>query len=350
MIERVVDVNDPICGIMSAKNHEVIDVALSIYDPKGSYSRNAGVVMVSLLMNTDAAVSFHILHDETLSEENRMMLEKTALLAPSKSGVACRREIDFINVSDCFDNITKVDIDELCGICSRGCLYRLAMPELLPEIKEVLYFDCDIVVALDVEALWNTRLYERGYALAGVLDDVYRPLPELKTTKAAIKTDGRGLMRERYINSGVLLMNLEKMRREAGEKGTLLKRAAKYFDRFLPFLPDQDFLNAEYLGDIVYLDVKYNTDSKIDHFDKVFSIERIWHFSGRTKPWVAYTGSNADMLYWHYLSLTPWKDSVIETMFRALTNEKYCHRHSRDCIQRLKAQLKENIAHLFHLN
>ena len=150
MIERVVDVNDPICGIMSAKNHEVIDVALSIYDPKGSYSRNAGVVMVSLLMNTDAAVSFHILHDETLSEENRRMLEKTALLAPSKSGVACRREIDFINVSDCFDNITKVDIDELCGICSRGCLYRLAMPELLPEIKEVLYFDCDIVVALDV--------------------------------------------------------------------------------------------------------------------------------------------------------------------------------------------------------
>lgn len=63
----------------------MIHIALSVYDPKGTYSRHAGVVMASVLRNTDATVCFHILHDETLTKENRRRLEETANTPLSRS-------------------------------------------------------------------------------------------------------------------------------------------------------------------------------------------------------------------------------------------------------------------------
>ena len=57
---------------------DVIHVALSIHYTKGTYSPHAGVVMVSIFERTQSAVLVHILHDDTLSPDNRAMFAETA--------------------------------------------------------------------------------------------------------------------------------------------------------------------------------------------------------------------------------------------------------------------------------
>ena len=57
---------------------DTIHVALAIYDPKGTYSRHSGVVMFSLFQRTKSRVCVHVLHDQTLTEQNRAFLRETA--------------------------------------------------------------------------------------------------------------------------------------------------------------------------------------------------------------------------------------------------------------------------------
>ena len=47
-----------------------VHVVLAVYDPKGTYSQHAGVVMTSIFENTQSPVGVHILHDETLTEDS----------------------------------------------------------------------------------------------------------------------------------------------------------------------------------------------------------------------------------------------------------------------------------------
>lgn len=322
----------------------MIHIALSVYDPKGTYSRHAGVVIASVLRNTDDDVCFHILHDETLTDENRRRLEETAGTSPSKSFDKRHGKINFIDVSVSMEKCAGVDFDKICGRFSKGTLYRLMMPEIMPpEIDKLIYLDCDIVVTLDISLLWKYINENMKCSFAGVHEGRSHSLPKNVIDKTSVTTDKMGLSREYYINAGVLVMNLGSLRTERAEKAELFQRAVDYIDHFNPPLLDQDFLNAEYLGDILYLDPKYNFDPTDEIFDCIYTIEKIWHFGGHLKPWDALTGTNADMLYWKYLSLTPWKDELWESLFAAATNDKYYHRHSGGCVKRLKTQITEEI-------
>lgn len=318
-----------------------IQVALSVYDPKGSYARHAGVVLSSVLNNTYAPVSFHILHDDTLTLDNQAKLQKIIDCSNQHGSPDNINKIVFVNVTNYFDKIANVNMDELCGRFSRATLYRLVLPEILIDLKEVLYLDCDIVVSLNISELWKTHPHKECRALAGVLEDRGLPFPE-DVPRDVIKVNEIGLSKEHYVNAGVLIMNLEKIREESVVKGTLLNRAFRYINAYNPALLDQDFLNAEYLGDIIYVESKYNTDPTDKKYEDPFTIEKIWHFGGHIKPWVAFTGTNIDILYWTYFSKTPWNEDLVVSIFNAATNEKYYHRHSSSCILRLKKQLKAN--------
>lgn len=315
----------------------MIHIALAIHDPNGTYARHAGVVIASVLRNTGAPVCFHIMHDETLSSENRLKLEETR--AENCSGG--HSEINFIDMSAYFSNYPELDIDHISGVLTRGTLYRLSLPEVVVDVDKIIYLDCDVAVNLDVAQLWE-ECAAMDSALAGVRELNDLPMPDISLPKEMIKKDEYGVTDDRYINAGVIVMNLSKMRRESEEKGALFQRAVKYITEYDPQHKDQDFLNAEYLGDIMYLDQKYN-DMPFGDYDDVFNLERIWHFFSKGKPWNVVRGSNADMLYWQNLMHTPWRGELVESFYNAAVNGKYYHRHSRECIDRLLSQLIENI-------
>ena len=101
---------------------DVIHAALAFCDPKGTYARHAAVVMVSMFENTSSKLCVHIIHDNTLTEYNRAVFEKTAL----KYG----QELDFINVESLLDG-TSIDVSKLTIDGARGTLFRLLIPDLI---------------------------------------------------------------------------------------------------------------------------------------------------------------------------------------------------------------------------
>lgn len=325
---------------------DMIHIALSVYDPKGTYARHAGVVIASVLRNTNENVCFHILHDETLTKENRRRLEETANTSFSKSSREGHGTVDFVDVSTAFSSADDVDLEKISLRFTRGALFRLMLPDIMSHMDRIIYLDCDIVVTMDINDLWQKDL--KGHAFAAVplrnviTEDDALPLPSDSIKRSEIKTNAKGLNNERYINSGVLLLNLNKMRKTLSE-GTMFKKAVHYIVAHGSALPDEEFLNVEYLGDILFLERRYNADPGDESYDDVFSMHRIWHFGGHSKIWDAFSGSNADVLYWHYLALTPWKEELIPSMLKAGTNPKYYHRHSCGCVKRLKTQITEEI-------
>ena len=139
--------------------NDVVHVVLGVYDPSGTYSRHAGVVMASIFEKTRSSVCVHILHDRTLTDENRDKLQRVA--------DAYAQEVRFEDVSQAIMGVGDTALARGEKILSRGALFRILIPSLLSEEK-VIYLDCDVLVNLDVRELWDVPL--EGRLLAGALD------------------------------------------------------------------------------------------------------------------------------------------------------------------------------------
>lgn len=119
---------------------------------------------------------------------------------------------------------------------------RLFIQDSIQEEK-IIYLDCDTNVNDSLEELWNIDMQEKW--IAGVQD----PLPEyLKKAIGMKKT-------ERYINSGVLLINLKKWRK-IDFKNKVLQYMLEHNNNVIHH--DQGTINGICKGRILYLDPKFN--------------------------------------------------------------------------------------------
>lgn len=102
---------------------------------------------------------------------------------------------------------------------------------------KVLYLDSDLVIYKNIEPLYDTKV--DGYHFAAAGDYL-----------------GQFFINKKYINSGVLLMNMKKMREE-----DIFPKCRKMVVEKKMLLPDQTALN-EYCTQIKYLPSKYNEQNK----------------------------------------------------------------------------------------
>jgi len=314
---------------------EKIHIAVAFCDPNGTYCQHAAVTIASVFANTKSTVCVHVVHDETLTDENRAKLEELA--------ENFKQEIDFINVDPYLDE-DKIDVSKLSADGHKGTVFRLLLPEICAENK-MIYLDCDIVVTLDIAELWDIDL--QGKAVA-VVPDVWS-LEYNEGTKAWPKGYGKiwdmlGIKRGEYFNAGVLLLNLKKLR----EEYDFLKAVESFYAKFKNciFFADQDCLNHIFAKDKILIDEKFDrirfkntTESQINN--------SIWHFAGY-KPWADYERPNIDELYWKYYKTTPYcgnEKAFITAMARAFTSSQHYHRHSSDCVKKLRIQIWDNILH-----
>ena len=54
----------------------MIDICYGLYDRNGRYSKFVGTSMVSIFENTSEKITIHILHDNTLTEDNLSYLNE----------------------------------------------------------------------------------------------------------------------------------------------------------------------------------------------------------------------------------------------------------------------------------
>ncbi|MFD2966833.1 glycosyltransferase family 8 protein [Sphingobacterium bambusae] len=180
--------------------------------------------------------------------------------------------------------------------------YRLLLPDLLPQYDKVLYIDCDMIFRNDLSELYHRVDLDDNY-MAGVFEaTLEQQLAHMQVIGCAPGT---------YINSGLLLMNLKKLR----EDGMVAKFLEAATQEGLEF-PDQDVINQLCKGRIIGLPPFWNSirtfllpQYKADFLR--FYTEQDWqtvqrkgnvHYTG-PKPWKTFTV--AFDLWWRYYFKLP---------------------------------------------
>ena len=236
----------------------------------------------------------------------------------------------FIDVSDHISRL-EIDPDEITQSFSRGSLYRLLIPELL-DTKKAIYLDCDIAVNTDIAELWSICVDD--VSLAAVKDTgIYAKRKKIhnRLRRWIMSHD-----EEKYFNSGVLLMNLERIR----QKHDLMEEAVRFLNRYRSCadFPDQDFLNMLFRDDALLIDKRFN---KIDNCHDIANT--ILHLTGKYKPWTVHQCTPRDYFYWRMFAESEWRDQLVDATLEVYRNNPFSHYHTSDCLKRILKRWKKDI-------
>lgn len=254
-----------------------------------NYTQHLGAVIASVLKNKNENeyINFYII-DGGISEQNKEKLNSF------KNNFSC--EIEYV----------KPDLEKLKN-CStfRGdyitiaTYYRLLIPELVNKEDRIIYLDCDIIVRHSLNDLYNKNF--NNNLVLGVIDVTHN-------------SHSKRLNIEKYINAGVLLMNIKQMREE------------KTTDKIFTWIEsnkdkikchDQDIINAVLNDRIGYIEDIYNAQVRrknLCNFDKIKD-PVILHFISPKKPWTLWKPLNSTSWaneYFTSLENTPWENFIKE--------------------------------------
>ena len=225
---------------------------------------------------------------------------------------------------------TTLPVDEskvsLVRHVSPAAIFKFFIPELLPNLDRVIYLDSDILIQSDLAELWQTDI---ASAYAAVVKDNQTITGRDKHLKWL------GFNHAAYFNSGVMLLNLARMRHDDMPK-KLIDYRIHGKNRFM----DQDALNMVFGDCVKYVSIKYNclnwlfiacTTAQLQEMfgaediastqEETCSRAVILHIGGSEKPWLCdmpyYTP-----LYRKYAERIGWdihfpKVSVVVPVFNA---------------------------------
>jgi lipopolysaccharide biosynthesis glycosyltransferase len=252
--------------------------------------------------NPSSNLCFEILHDGTLSEPDRARLARTA----TNEHASVR-----------FHSVDGNDLAVLPTTSLFGSIVwlRFWLPDLLPDRSRVLYLDSDTLVMSALQELWDTPL--DGHPLAAVAN-VVEPAVRPHVQGLGLRYPGG------YFNSGVLLLDLDRMRAERSS-AQLIEVAADLGERLV--WPDQDTLNLVFAGRWLALHPRWNTQNifwawrqrAVEVFgeaalDAAIAHPGIRHFEGPglAKPWHYLCPYPGRQEYRAVLAETPWADVPLE--------------------------------------
>lgn len=163
-------------------------------------------------------------------------------------------------------------------------LYKFKIPEILDFLDTVLYIDGDILFMKDIDEVFSTVLGE--YYAAVTPENIISKKPPISSTRI-------GNDHLIYFNSGLMLMNLDKMRNDK-----IPEKLLYYRTHGKNFLMDQDAFNSIIGNNVICLSPihftsyyelssrenfkKYGFNSK----SKIIKNSFILHLATKNKPWV----------------------------------------------------------------
>ncbi len=207
-----------------------------------------------------------------------------------------------------------------CDYFTLTIYFRLFIPSLFPQYDKAIYIDSDVVLTDDIAKLFDIDISDNFIGACNDLSIADIP-PLVAYTENAV-----GVKKEEYINSGVLLMNLKKMR-EYNFEGHFLNLLNTY--HFDSIAPDQDYLNAICNGKIYYLDESWDTMPN----DAQPPLEKthIIHYNLFSKPW-CYDGIQYADEFWKYADDSGYIDEI-KAYKAAYTDEK--KKADSECLEML---------------
>ncbi len=270
----------------------MIHVCFGLHDGNGRYSKFTGTAICSIFDNTKSEVTAHILHDNTLTQDNR---EKFLTLAARYN-----QNIKFYNVDElCPREIIFLHeklSDDLNSRFSIATFYRLFAKKILAArgVHRIIYLDSDIIVNLDINELWQHDL--KNFPVAAV-PEIDAALKHIRTDKFLLQS---GFIKpENYFCAGVMIFDLDKLNENLLLDGVQFLKNCPECECF-----DQDILNAFFAANYLKLEQKFDSFVEVEKNEKNPVVRKIYHYAGNCIELDSSDGYNN--LWLKYFLKTPW--------------------------------------------
>lgn len=299
-----------------------------------SYSRYATVMLLSLKehhSNTDIVV--YALHNDM--DEN-----------------------DFSEMQDIIgeSRISIIPIQIEDGICSEFrvngwsevAAYRLLVIDLFSEeMDRILHIDVDTLITGNLDEFYNSD-FDNNYLAA--CEDFSNNEIERREKKIKRNLPEYAV----YVNSGVVLFNLKKLRQD-GFSFEMFRSIPTRFPNLLFEFPDQDLINYVFAGRIKIEDnMIYNYSPSFfqdDYPDKFYDTKEallkntcIVHMATSDKPWKGFHDNAAVRLWWEYAQKTPYYNELLNEYLISLENHfENIHMLNKEKIVSLSTQSIEAV-------
>lgn len=270
-----------------------------------TYAMPTGVAITSLRMNV-------VKQDNTRYE---IFVISLGISEENKKRIRSLETEDFqVSIIEYqFNEIQKSVSSNNGSHVSTTAIVKFDLANIFPQYDKILYLDSDILVLKSVLDLWHTNL--EGYYVAAVKDGM--------SIKKEFQqhAESLGVGANQYFNTGVLLLNLKKIREDG-----LPEKLLDYRIHGKNYYMDQDAFNAMFRGKVCYVSPYYNLFNawyrseewirnmsqfyEVD-FDlrqgRVFLDAVILHFGDYPKPWNIDKGQLSGLFYSYY-NLSPFGD------------------------------------------
>ena len=266
--------------------NKTINICLACDD---NYSKYAGVVIASALANANEDDNLHIyILDGGITSVHKEEILSLKIIKDC--------EITFVQIDESlFEDYKKVKTHSYISLAT---YYRLKLTSLLDYIDKIIYFDCDFIINSSLKELFNIEM--KDFLIAGVRD-ISRKMTKKNPT---------------YVNAGMLMFNLKKMREQNLEEEFLswTKENIKSIK-----LGDQEIINEVCKDKILIVEDEWNVQSSnFTNRSSYTNKPRAIHYVAKKKPWHFASFSYHRNLYFKYLQLTPWalKDEEKDYWYR----------------------------------
>ena len=281
-----------------------------LYQSDDNYAVYMGVSICSLLENNKATDNIHIyIIDDGISEDNKLRIRNMT--------EKYKRRVSFISGESVLQDKEITDVFSYVGMRKNSHSYlKMFFEKLIPDVSgRLIYIDCDTAVDGDISQLEHFDMCHKTIGM--VMDSL---VIDSKKSVGLNKED-------RYYNSGVILIDIDKWRERDCSKRIMehIKNVRTYGT------VDQDVLNIELKDEIVTLPIKYNlqpvhlvypyklyakvfkhceeyyTKSEIEEAVYSPAIIHYLRYIGES-PWNADNVHPGTVYFDKYLELSPWSD------------------------------------------
>ena len=285
------------------ENKNNVHVSLNI-DDKYIYP---SIVFLTSLLDNRANSTFYNIH--ILGNNNLSMISKNKINQLIDKFGNNSVKLNYYNLEGYFKNATVHYV-------SLSTYFKLHLPSLLPYLDKIIYIDGDVLNFQDLSEMYNITLKKNIY-YCGITDYIDH-LNELKVFW--ISTD-------KYINAGVLLINLKALRENSIEK-KIIDFVSTHRLRF----EEQTAINTICYNNTQVLPYKYNLFayptfdglSKLNdqqnakykvslaELNQSFNDPTLYHYVSIEKPWQNKTTKFNRVYWWYYAKMSGFYKEILD--------------------------------------
>lgn len=238
-----------------------------------NYIEHTAIAITSIVVNSNVLDQYHFyILSSGIKRKNRIALKRLRRIRPL--------EIKFISIPQW--KLSPFAKLKLCNHVNLSTFTRLLIPDLLPSLDKVICLDSDLIVRDDMSSIMSVDL--TNHWVAGVEDVNPAYLAQL------IK-----LPDDKYINTGVIVLNTKEMRKNNYHK-IMCETINRHYDLYT--IGDQDLINDAFHSKIALMSYRFNMFHEWHGCRKIFHPKNeedyeesvrhpiIVHFVGPKKPWI----------------------------------------------------------------